>query len=284
MKISWSPVFKAVASTSLAITAWTSPLNVETVPALYNHAPAQVQLLPSRANALGLPLFHTQYESAADIPLKDIQNHNVIYASVIKVIDGDTIRVRHIPNYPLGVSNSLEYSGKLSDKTISVRFYGVDCPETAKFGNPAMPYANEAMDYTKQRVKLTKSTKATKLDEESPAEIVRIKLLSRDQYGRVIGKVEANRNDLPLFLPRIMPRSDLSLDLTKRGYATVYTGAGAEYDGHKDLFMQTLQDAQQRRVGMWSNGLSNVQTPAEYKRAVKQQQLQQSQLVPAPAI
>jgi len=48
--------------------------------------------------------------------------------------------------------------------------------------------------------------------------------------------------------------------------------------------MQTLQDAQQRRVGMWSNGLSNVQTPAEYKRAVKQQQLQQSQPVPAPAI
>jgi micrococcal nuclease len=254
---------------------WVAPLDFEyaTVIDQPNHQQAQKQRVSGNVvAAMGLPLFQKRYETAMGIPNQEIQRKAIIYGAVVKVVDGDTIRVRHIPNYPRGVLGAASYSGKLSDNTISIRFYGVDCPETAKYGNPSMPYADEATDYTKRRVKpVTKRPSKTKNKGSDKPEVVRIKMLSRDQYGRIVGKVEATRNNLPLFLPWILPRSDLSLDLTKRGYATVYTGRGAEYDGHKELFLQALGQAQRKRVGVWSSGISSVKTPAEYKRTVKQQ-------------
>lgn len=36
---------------------------------------------------------------------------------------------------------SRDWRGKLAENTIRVRLYGVDAPETAKFGNPGQPYA-----------------------------------------------------------------------------------------------------------------------------------------------
>jgi len=52
--------------------------------------------------------------------------------------------------------------------------YAVDSPELGKFGNPSMPFAEEAKKFTQSLV-----------DDE----IVSVKLLRRDQYSRVIGKV-----------------------------------------------------------------------------------------------
>lgn len=36
---------------------------------------------------------------------------------------------------------SRNWRGKLTENTIRIRLYGVDAPETAKFGNPGQPYA-----------------------------------------------------------------------------------------------------------------------------------------------
>jgi endonuclease YncB( thermonuclease family) len=78
----------------------------------------------------------------------------------------------------------------------------------AKFGNPAMPLADEATDYTYELVN---------------DRIVRIKLLRRDQYNRAVAKV-TTRGILPF------TKKDVTLKLAERGLATLYTGGGAEYD------------------------------------------------------
>jgi endonuclease YncB( thermonuclease family) len=187
--------------------------------------------------------------------------------TVVKVIDGDTIRVRHIPNYPVSsVRKHTKYVGNLSENTISVRIYGVDCPETAKFGNPAMPFAKEATKYIQRRTKCNNTTK-NKSDFETVGGVVRIKVLSKDQYGRIVGKVKVKREHgggLGLF-----QTSDLSLDLLKKGLATIYTGGGAQYDGKKGLLDKTLKEAQKKKKGMWCKGTKNVQTPAQYKQSTK---------------
>ena len=159
-------------------------------------------------------------------------------------MDGDTFRIRHYPFYPLGFKS--RYQGRLSDNTISVRIYAVDCPETAKFGNEAMPLADEATDFTRKLV---------------DGKVIRVKLLRRDQYNRVVGKVLVKG-----WIP--FRRSDLTLRLAERGYATLYTGGGAEYDDNRDLIEQKIETAKRRKRGIWKNG-STFETPGEYKRRVK---------------
>ena len=91
-----------------------------------------------------MPLPFRRYDTAGDIPKSMYQKNKIIRGRVVKVIDGDTIRIRHTPLYPLAKRG--DYCGKLSECTVSVRLYGVDAPETAKFGNPEQPYAREAKD------------------------------------------------------------------------------------------------------------------------------------------
>ena len=153
---------------------------------------------------------------------------------------------RHLPLAPFSRAGE-GYQGKLSEHTISVRMYGVDCPETgecraihthtyivqpmavlsllhlyqgplhsllllllllvvvvvlsfivivivkshndtiltlqqicilsiciAKFGNPAMPFAKEATEWTDRLI---------------GNKVVEVQLLSRDQYNRVVGSI-----------------------------------------------------------------------------------------------
>lgn len=189
------------------------------------------------------------YSTADDIPISAIQAHKSIYGRVNKVVDGDTIRIRHLPWYPF--SSSSTYTGKLSDNTITVRMYGIDAPEIAKFGNPDMFMGQEAKAYVQERL---------------DSKVVKVKMLRKDQYGRVVGKVSVGRT-IP-FLPRI----DLSVDLAKRGFATLYTGGGAEYDGNRESLMSAIDEAKRSKRGVWSNGVENVVTPAQYKKEVKAKQ------------
>jgi endonuclease YncB( thermonuclease family) len=78
--------------------------------------------------------------------------------------------------FPLLQSSSYYDKTKknIADHTISVRLYGVDTPELGKFGKPAMPLADEAKEFTKSLV---------------GDKVVRVKMLKRDRYSRVVGKV-----------------------------------------------------------------------------------------------
>ena len=82
------------------------------------------------------------------------------------------------------------------------------------------------------------------------------KLLKKDQYGRVVGKVEAGGS------------LDISLGLLQNGLATIYRGKGADYDDQKEIFESFQKAAKQNRVGMWSLG-DEMTTPAEFKRQQK---------------
>ena len=112
-----------------------------------------------------------QYDTANDIPKSYFKDKKVIRGKVIKVIDGDTIRIRHTPLYPISRGEKGCIDRKLTECTISVRLYGVDAPETPKFGNEGQPYAQEAKEYIFKQV----------YDKN-----VKIKLLRRDQYSRAI--------------------------------------------------------------------------------------------------
>ena len=106
-----------------------------------------------------------------------------------------------------------------------------------------------------------------------------MKSLREDQYNRAIGKVQTSRSSSLLSF-RPFSRKDVSVELTKRGLATLYTGGGAEYDGNRQLLEQEQQRAKKRKLGIFSNGDDNIVSPAEYKRqqkALKNQQKQQQQ-------
>lgn len=239
------PVHNALAATYLAAAVLLGPAPSPAAPAAPNAPAGAVAAMPS------LPLFR-RYSTAADIPSDFFKEGRSITGRVVKVTDGDTIRIRHTPLHPL--SSRGDYAGKLSENTIAVRIYGVDAPETAKFGNPSQPYADEATDYVRTA---------------AAGRVVRVKLLRRDQYGRVVGRVTARGGVGPGGVRVPFVKNDLSQSLASRGLATLYTGGGAEYDGRRDVLEGKIASAQRWRRGMWKGGKENAVDPATYKREVK---------------
>jgi endonuclease YncB( thermonuclease family) len=163
-----------------------------------------------------------------------------------------------------------------------------------KNGNPSMLFANEAKEYT-----------MTKVDDQ----IVTVKLLDKDQYSRVIGKVvtdecfpissfssslssssssssskkhhdntdeERSTGSLSMKKNTLCKPEydhlDLSLGLAHNGYSTLYRGGGAQYNGNKKQLENEIQYAQNARKGVWMNGVDNAQSPAEYKKMMKEKQ------------
>jgi endonuclease YncB( thermonuclease family) len=108
-----------------------------------------------------------------------------------------------------------------------------------------MSFAEEAKEWTSGKVN---------------RKVVEVKLLQKDQYNRVVGKVTTTGT---------IPPIDLSVGLVHNGYATLYQGKGAEYDGNREILRKEITHAQGNRLGIWSNGVENAQTPAEYKRLMK---------------
>jgi endonuclease YncB( thermonuclease family) len=161
-----------------------------------------------------------RYETASDIPEEAIENHQILYGYVEQVIDGDTIRFRHVPDYMLwqgndiGLSSIVNSNTPIGNTTIVVRLYGVDAPETAKKKTEtSQPFGEEATQFTKDFVF---------------HKVVTIKLLRRDKYRRIVAEVStfASTTSPGIF----SPPKDLSLELASRGLATIYTGKGSEYD------------------------------------------------------
>lgn len=193
----------------------------------------------------------TRYETAQDIPSIYFQEKRSIDAEVVKVTDGDTYRVRHIPN-----SNSkVEFDGKLTDHTIAIRIAAVDTPEISKFGNPGQKFGEEAKEFAQQRL-LHKR--------------VSIKLLSRDQYGRVVGLVRYREPRLLFF----SSSKDISEELLSEGLAVVYRQGGAQYDGSVSVWNSLEQRAIDGKKGIWSKGKANAELPSAYKKEIKRKQAQ----------
>ncbi|CAJ1942412.1 unnamed protein product [Cylindrotheca closterium] len=207
------------------------------------------------SNALFFPQsafsnLHVKFDTVADIPKDYFQQQKTIFGEVARVIDGDTIRIAHCRSRFSCPKIDINQK-KIFDKTMSIRIYGVDAPELQKRKSdpPSQPFAEESKQLASELVLGKKVT---------------VKLLRRDQYGRAVAKVQTPRrfNSFPPFV-----KKDLSIELTKRGLATLYTGGGAEYDGNRAL-LESLEDkAKKSRRGVWSS--DNYVSPAEFKKTQK---------------
>ena len=220
-----------------------------------------------------LPFSIHQYDTANDIPASMIKSHETIRGRVVKVIDGDTLRIQHTPllldKYPF-INNwknrlssnrnrkcSTDGKSNLSQCTISIRLYGIDAPEMARNGNPGQPYAIEAKEYIINKVAAT-----------SKNQIVHVKLLGKDQYSRIIGRVTTTIPKRKLFGITTGREEDLSVGLIEQGLASLYTGGGAKYDGRRSLLEHKIHTAKQKKMGMWKKNGQFVD-PAIYKKEMK---------------
>ena len=97
--------------------------------------------------------------------IDDMTAYHGASAEVLRVIDGDTIEI--------------ELSDAMHDRPVTrIRFWGLDCPETAKPDRPADPYANEATELTRM---LTADRTVTLYLESHR---------TRGVFGRVLAHVE----------------------------------------------------------------------------------------------
>ncbi|PFH35101.1 putative nuclease [Besnoitia besnoiti] len=250
-----------------------------------------------------------------------------IVGRCVNVSDGDSIRVRHIPNgqllYPLRQPRkpgekrgperttpgddedaSKRWKGKLTENTIRIRLYAIDAPETAKFGNPGQPFAQEAKDFVTERLL---------------GKIVYVKCLAKDQYGRLLARVLIPRPDdapappcsataddegkaadpaesdfvvcacfLKLYgsskikgakkdkdTPPEVPGApswwcdDVCEELLMQGLACLYRGGGATYCDQQPLLVNLEAAAKENHVGLWGLSQQELQLPGEYKKATR---------------
>lgn len=199
-----------------------------------------------------------QFQTVNDVPKSYYTQKRSIYAFVERVIDGDTIRVRHYPLYSIRRQRATPLQKRgIADSTLSIRLYGIDCPELAKNkSQKSQPYAEEAKDYISQLVL---------------HQMVKITFLRKDQYGRAICQVET----LPRFgsllgcLPGVGAK-DLSVILARKGLAELYTGGNAEYFEKRDVLEREIKNAKKRKQGIWSLGSARV-SAAEAKKQLREQ-------------
>lgn len=223
--------------------AWTTTMS----PALSKPTIAVPSSSPDPVLFDALPQFYT----VADIPQYYFQDHRYIFGFVERVIDGDTVRVRHVPGYGMGrkIPEPLNQRG-IANETLSIRLYAIDAPETGKNKRKtSQPFGEEATAFISDMVF---------------QDMVRITLLRRDQYGRAVAQVETISNS------PFSGSKDLSMELAKAGLAELYTGGGAEYNGQKNKFEDVIAQARRRRKGIWSLGDDFV-SASQYKREKKQQ-------------
>jgi len=158
-----------------------------------------------------------QLETVGMVPKAYFEENRSIYGYTERILDGDTIRVRHVPGYSF-TNQTPEPLAKrgIADDTLLIRLYGVDCPEIAKNKNQTtQPFGEEAKQFTSNLVY---------------HQMVKVTFLRRDRYGRAIAMVETLPAGGYLLsgLPGLGTR-DLTLELAREGLAELYKGGGAEY-------------------------------------------------------
>ncbi|PPR00271.1 hypothetical protein CVT26_009023 [Gymnopilus dilepis] len=172
---------------------------------------------------------------------------------VTSVGDADNFKFFHTPalggyTWPFKFRSVPSIGKDLKDETLHIRMAGVDAPEASHFGKPAQPYSAESLAWLRDRI-LGKT--------------VYVLPLRKDQYLRVVARVHQAPRILPGFL---FLGKDLSAEMLKAGWATVYEQAGAEYGKlGKEGYLLLEAQAKAARRGMWARGTAG-ESPAEYKR------------------
>eukprot|EP00930_Biecheleria_cincta_P009191 TRINITY_DN110885_c0_g1_i1.p1 TRINITY_DN110885_c0_g1~~TRINITY_DN110885_c0_g1_i1.p1 ORF type:complete len:314 (+),score=31.03 TRINITY_DN110885_c0_g1_i1:57-998(+) len=179
---------------------------------------------------------------ALDISIHDVRRKRVLHGVVVSVADGDTIRVRHRPLWACLKPLPSKQIIRKAESSLSIRIAAVDAPEIAHGTGKGQPFGNESRDFTTKTVKNRR---------------VSLKLLARDQYGRLVATVKFG----------IWPfKKNLSMELLEHGLACIYRQSGAEdgYDGMKDIYERLEKEAKKQKRGIWSLG-DKLVLPSEYK-------------------
>lgn len=146
---------------------------------------------------------------AGSQPTPDIED--MVCCEVVRVVDGDTIKVR--------------YNGRVE----SVRYIGIDTPETVHPSRPVEPFGPEASALNKAL--LTEGTVYLSFDLEQ-----------RDHYGRLLAYVYAVHDRQRIFV---------NLEIVRAGLARAFPYApNTAYAG---LFRQTEVEARGAHRGIWSD-------------------------------
>ncbi|RCI07053.1 putative endonuclease lcl3 [Rhizopus stolonifer] len=183
-----------------------------------------------------------RFKTAAHIPQEAFEKTSTIRGRVVAVGDSDNFRLYHTPGFGWGWIRGVPKTRKeLQNQTIAIRIAGVDAPESAHFGMPAQPFSAEAKELLTNMV-LNKN--------------VSVRLLSRDQYSRVVAMAYV-RNP-PFYL-----KKNVSLEMVKAGLASLYVAKGAQYDGILDKLKKHEEKAKKRRKGIWSQ--KNYISPGDHK-------------------
>lgn len=129
--------------------------------------------------------------------------------------------------------------------------------QMAHFGSKPQPFAAEAKEW------LTNFVQGRK---------VCIQLHRIDQYGRAVATVWVHRRKFPWLWPVWW---NVSLEMVRAGYATIYRDMGAEYNG----ILKDLEAAEHRarrlKLGMWTQSMDQYQSPGDFKRSMRLQAAQQ---------
>lgn len=193
------------------------------------------------------------YRTVADLPPRLLRG-GLLRGTVVSVRDGDGLRLAHRPLLRRLLTPPPPPRGRdVADRTIAVRLAAVDAPECAALGR-AQPFGPPARDWLRAYVL---------------GRHVSVRIHAVDQYRRVIATVTRHaRHPLPRALG--LGRRNVSLELTRAGYATLYEGAGAQYGGKlmKSVYMAAEEVARRRGVGMWADRTGYV-SPMEFKKAAR---------------
>lgn len=162
-----------------------------------------------------------RFRTAQEIPLDYFRDQKRLKGYIINVNDSDNVRFYH--SSPLSSLLRWRPSLKRSEikfETINVRLAGIDAPEMAHFGGACQPYAKEAKAWL---TKYADGRRAT------------IQLLRYDQYGRAVAAVHVG------WFPF---RGNISVEMVKAGFATIYEDGGAVYGSFEAEIRKRLKEAQ----------------------------------------
>ncbi|KAI7871234.1 hypothetical protein BDF14DRAFT_1764762 [Spinellus fusiger] len=187
-------------------------------------------------------LIGKRYPTAGHIPPEAILSKKIIRGRVTAVGDSDNFRLYHTPGWGWGWFRFIPNNRKeLKNQTIPIRIAGVDAPEGAHFGMPSQPYSAEAKAFLTKMI-LGKD--------------VRVQLLSRDQYSRIVAMAYVRQ-------PPLYRYKNVSVEMVKEGLASLYVSKGAEYGTHLSEIKNALAKAKKQKKGIWS--LKKYVSPEDHK-------------------
>lgn len=169
--------------------------------------PNYVVLAAATVAAIVFPLLRLSYSRT---PTRQGGETTALYR-VVNVVDGDTVSVR------VGVTNE------------TVRFIGIDTPESVDPRKPVQCFGREASARTKS---LVGGKEVRLVADASQGE--------RDKYGRLLRYVE------------LADGTDVNLALVRDGYAHEYTYR-IPY-ARQDAYRQAEREAREGKRGLWADG------------------------------